>query len=113
VRVVAQQLSAAEFVEIDCSIRFHLVKNTNEQFKRLLETDEERRKRYLSGEESSILSEILEVMKKLHLFVAFQLSQLHMFGSPCSNRNYLTFCIDSKMEKNRALPTIVLTVVGF
>jgi hypothetical protein len=75
------------------------VKNTNEDFKRLLEADGERRKRYLSGEESPISSGILEVMKKLHLFVAFQLPQLHIFASPSSNRNYLTFGIDSKIEK--------------
>ena len=62
---------AAEFVEINCPIRFHLVENRNEDFKRLLEADGERRKRYLSGEESSILSETLEAMKKLHLFEAF------------------------------------------
>ena len=62
---------AAEFAEINCPIRFHLVKNRNEDFKRLLEADGERRIRYLSGEESSVLSEILEVMKKLHRFVTF------------------------------------------
>ena len=98
-RVVAQQLSAAEFLKIDCPIRFHRVKNRNEDFKRLLGAEGERRTRYLSGEESSVLSEILEVMKKLHLSVAFQLPRLHMFASPTSNRNYLTCCIDSKMEK--------------
>ena len=59
-RVVAQQLLSAEFVEIDCPICFHLVKNTNEDFRRLFEADGERRKRYLSGEESPILFEILE-----------------------------------------------------
>ena len=86
-RAAAQQLSSAEFVQIDCPIRFRLVKTMNEDFMRLLEADGEGSKRYLSGEESSIMSEILEVMKKLHIFVVFQLPQLHMFASPSSNRN--------------------------
>ena len=109
-QVGGHQLSAAEFIDIDSSILAFNELDDNVHPKDLVQIDEEEES-VLITEKPPNLSEVLEMMRKLHLFSSTRQHQLHTLISDLDSQ--LTDIYLTRKQRNKILLKIILIVVDF
>ena len=106
IHIGGQQLTAAEFIDIDSSIPAFNEWDDDEHLKGLIEIsqedDDEEEEEISLAEKPPNLSEVLEMVAKLHLFASTQQPQLHSVVSDLQSQ-LTDIYIDSKSAKQRSI----------
>jgi len=105
-QIGGHQLTAVEFVNIDSSIPAFNEWDDNEHLKDLVQVDEDEEKEEEENvsiaEKPPNLSEVLEMMRKLHLFASTQQPQLHTLISDLESQ-VIDIYLDSKVAKQSSI----------
>jgi hypothetical protein len=106
IRIGGHQLTAAEFVNIDSSIPAFNAWDDDEHLKDLVQVNEDEEKEEEENvsvaEKPPNLSEVLEMMRKLHLFASIQQPQLHTLISELESQ-VMDIYLDSKVAKQSSI----------
>jgi hypothetical protein len=106
IRIGGHQLTAAEFVNIDSSMPAFNEWDVDEHPKDLVQVDEDEEKEEEENvsvaEKPPNLSEVLEMMRKLHLFASIQQPQLHTLISELESQ-VTDIYLDSKVAKQSSI----------